>query len=574
MTSPEPSRRLGFAVCTRNRPELLKRCVESLLATTRQIADAVYRVVDDASDDETAAYLADLAGREPRLQWVTSDWQGGITVSFNRAAELLVEAGCDLVFVINDDVHFRREGWAPRYLEAARQSGIQHFNFMDGRNLVGRRELDGITISYHSWVRGCMEVFTREAFEALGGYDASLGDMGCMDTDLADRAIEEGWTDADLEGLARAFPIVDAYGLECMGFCADVDGIREYVADPHPNMGTVASDSGYPNKRIGYNLLADRRLERFEGSRDDPPELTVLVYHQFTDGATPHDPHTDVTHVEDLRDQMELLRLLEYEFVGLQDLADGDLPERSVLVTMDDGYRSQIDLAVPVLGDLGVRPALFLTANRIGSDRHDSHGQLRWLLDHVPFEALSSGYRAWAATCLGEIDVDLLQRVTRTPAGLRHHFRWAVPVRAHAALVESLQRTLGVAVDHEIAASIQPTWDEVLSIAPSVDFGAHGLEHHLLATLDTVDLEREIHQGAEALYDRIGPIDWFAYPYGFQGSFDQRAVMELYRSGYRGAFTAMPARNPLPLSGVYQLDRIPVGDQSAEGLFSALLLQR
>ena len=51
----------------------------------------------------------------------------------------------------------------------------------------------------------------------------------------------------------------------------------------------------------------------------------------------------------------------DYEVVGLDVVLSGKLPRRALLITFDDGYRSFIDVALPILRRLGLPSALFVT---------------------------------------------------------------------------------------------------------------------------------------------------------------------------------------------------------------------
>ena len=51
----------------------------------------------------------------------------------------------------------------------------------------------------------------------------------------------------------------------------------------------------------------------------------------------------------------------DYEIVGLDAVLSGNLPRRALLITFDDGYRSFVDVALPVLRRLGLPSVLFVT---------------------------------------------------------------------------------------------------------------------------------------------------------------------------------------------------------------------
>ena len=88
----------------------------------------------------------------------------------------------------------------------------------------------------------------------------------------------------------------------------------------------------------------------------DTADVAILMYHSFTE-----DPEA-VTGtnalLSDFEAQLQALRDAGYTSVGYDDLMDfvagrGDLPEKAVVITMDDGYADNLTLAAPLLEEYG-----------------------------------------------------------------------------------------------------------------------------------------------------------------------------------------------------------------------------
>lgn len=62
--------------------------------------------------------------------------------------------------------------------------------------------------------------------------------------------------------------------------------------------------------------------------------------------------------------QVRLLRLAGYRFSTLQDAIG--MPGKRAVVTFDDGYRDNIEMAAPVLGRLGVPATVFVVSSDVG----------------------------------------------------------------------------------------------------------------------------------------------------------------------------------------------------------------
>lgn len=93
----------------------------------------------------------------------------------------------------------------------------------------------------------------------------------------------------------------------------------------------------------------------------DERTLRVLMYHKVND--LPENPLTVPVSVFD--EQMALLRELGYQVVGLDAVLEHyvngvPLPPRAVLITFDDGYRDNLENALPVLRRYGYEAVLFV----------------------------------------------------------------------------------------------------------------------------------------------------------------------------------------------------------------------
>lgn len=91
------------------------------------------------------------------------------------------------------------------------------------------------------------------------------------------------------------------------------------------------------------------------------PGATVLIYHRFGEKQY---PSTNVS-LERFREQLEYLKTNHYRVIPLQQLVEHlqnrtRLPERSVVITIDDGYRSIYDHAWPLLQEYGYPFTVFL----------------------------------------------------------------------------------------------------------------------------------------------------------------------------------------------------------------------
>ena len=89
--------------------------------------------------------------------------------------------------------------------------------------------------------------------------------------------------------------------------------------------------------------------------------VPVLVYHQFAEKST----NKMVVSREAFEAQMQLLKDKGYRVITLEQLVDfvdfrGQLPEKAVVITIDDGWRATYDIAFPILKKYGYPATLFV----------------------------------------------------------------------------------------------------------------------------------------------------------------------------------------------------------------------
>lgn len=101
--------------------------------------------------------------------------------------------------------------------------------------------------------------------------------------------------------------------------------------------------------------------------RDDGTRVSVLGYHDFSETL----PETEMRlRTSKFRKQMETIRLLGLSVVSMEDFSswkrgEKDIPEKSVVLTFDDGWKSVYTDAVPVLREFGYPYTIYLYRNYV-----------------------------------------------------------------------------------------------------------------------------------------------------------------------------------------------------------------
>lgn len=155
--------RIGIAITTHNRPEVLKHAIEQHMKHLP--SGALVVVIDDGSSP--AAIVPD------GVKLVRHEQSRGIVASKNASLTALVDAGCEHLFLWDDDAWPIADNWHFPYIESPEPHLA--YQFLD---LAGPRKINDMTVLYrddkhiaYTGQRGVMLYYHRSAIDKVGGFD-------------------------------------------------------------------------------------------------------------------------------------------------------------------------------------------------------------------------------------------------------------------------------------------------------------------------------------------------------------------------------------------------------------------
>jgi peptidoglycan/xylan/chitin deacetylase (PgdA/CDA1 family) len=233
-----------------------------------------------------------------------------------------------------------------------------------------------------------------------------------------------------------------------------------------------------------------------------------------------------------LDEVLTALAQLGFAVVPLDEVPDRlGRPGRFAVLTFDDGYRDNVEHALPVLRRHGAPWALFVTTAFA-----DGGGRLWW----IELEA--------AIAALDRVVLDGLALPAATPEAKQAAFEavyWRLRTGPEARLRAEIARLADEAgIDRAaLVRSLCLSWDDLraLSREPGVTIGAHTLTHPMLAKLDAAAAASEIADSGARIAAEIGrPVRHFSYPVGDAGSAGAREFALARAAGYATAVTTRP----------------------------------
>ena len=198
--------RVGIAITTHQRPEVLKRAIDQHMKHLP--AGALVVVVDDGSSPGAVVPSG--------VQLLRHDKSLGIVASKNASLSVLMEAGCEHLFLWDDDAWPIADDWHQPYIES--QEPHLAYQFLD---LAGRNKLNDLAVLYrderhvaYTGQRGVMLYYHRSAIEKLGGFDSVYGRGMYEHSDFALRIHNAGlttWAYADVTGSEKLIHSLDEH---------------------------------------------------------------------------------------------------------------------------------------------------------------------------------------------------------------------------------------------------------------------------------------------------------------------------------------------------------------------------
>ncbi len=229
------------------------------------------------------------------------------------------------------------------------------------------------------------------------------------------------------------------------------------------------------------------------------------------------------------------------------------LPERSLLVTFDDGLEEQYEHALPVLKKLGIPALFFVNTEPVADSRvstvHKIH-LLRATVDRrVLLETLDNAAREIGVD-VNPSAINVSQAQARHPydtpedARLKYLLNFVLDAEALDRIASACFSKLMPSSEIAISRSLYMSMQQLISLAELGCLGSHGHSHVSFEHLSMSDIRSNIRRASELLRSWTGkPATEFSYPYGTRPACVPEAAAALRAQGLRISFTMERAGN-------------------------------
>lgn len=268
-------------------------------------------------------------------------------------------------------------------------------------------------------------------------------------------------------------------------------------------------------------------------------QSVILTYHRVIDderalltNSHPGIVVSDIVfemHMRTLRRRFNPISLHEFQTHIVQRAA---LPERSCLVTFDDGWIDNYEIAFPILQKYEIPAVIFLPVNFISSDAMFWQEEMRMILTRM----LSSDDEMQLAKLIKILESESTFRKP-TNEDIRSYVEKLKDLSDGEIdlALELVRREFG-SRDESPHYDRYLAWEQVLEMqAAGITFASHALSHRRLCGLSDAQCRTELVTSQTILEERLGhPVRAIAYP---NGDYDERVMKEAKKAGYSMAFS-------------------------------------
>jgi peptidoglycan/xylan/chitin deacetylase (PgdA/CDA1 family) len=235
----------------------------------------------------------------------------------------------------------------------------------------------------------------------------------------------------------------------------------------------------------------------------------------------------------------------ERDVIALEEVAQNPGRRKACAVTFDDGLKSVLDIAHPILSERSLPYTVFVCTDVIAGGPVPWFLRIGQLIDLLGSDRVCQHWRVAGRRLQGKTDAI---------AALKE-----IPLDAVLDGIRELEEQYTISPPHPSGLFL--SMDEVRWLATAgATIGSHTHRHPILSTLSARDQRDEVEKSARLIEKITGrrPLE-FAYPNGTPLDFDSTTIAVLRASGTRLAVTTIQ-RHLKPSDDLFALPRIGLGD--------------
>jgi peptidoglycan/xylan/chitin deacetylase (PgdA/CDA1 family) len=320
---------------------------------------------------------------------------------------------------------------------------------------------------------------------------------------------------------------------------------------------------------LGSQFIAKTRIPQLFHKLAYRDELTIIMYHGIIRSPLVVsdwcfvDEDIFKMQIEYLKRHFEIISLSE----AVERLRNGGIKRPTAVVTFDDGYQNNFDVAFPILCKEKIPATIFLTTGLI--DTNDTVWYCRFHL------ALSQTHRPFVEWNGLKLDLSTLDLKAKASMTIQDDLKELPPQQLMTAIRDIILKLDG---DPDCSIEVDSPYrmlnkNAIAEMAASglVEFGAHTHQHLILSRLSAVGRFNEIRRSIDIIRELTGrQCKYFAYPNGRKQDYDLDSIQHLKACGIQMAVTTISGPNDR-MTPVMELRRYGVGSDLSMAGFQLMV---
>jgi len=296
----------------------------------------------------------------------------------------------------------------------------------------------------------------------------------------------------------------------------------------------------------------------------------IINYHCFVHSYdNVIETHPSVAHlISDFKREIKFLKS-HFEIIPL-DVAVNKIQNKegfdkpTVCITVDDGYKDNYDLLLPVLQEENVTVTIFLSTSVIGTENMNWYDQLANSILHAHDQPFSvKGLLSGKTFLMDSIRTkrSAYVEIVETLKGM--------DILERNQCLEDIKVCLGVP---KVDTRIMLNWDEVCTMSKAgITFGAHTHTHPILTKMPLDEAKKDILRSKQKIEKELGSeVKHFAYPNGREEDFNEDLRQYCKEIGFSSVSTLNYGNNKR-LFDIWRLKRI--SSESPISLFAVNVIR-
>jgi peptidoglycan/xylan/chitin deacetylase (PgdA/CDA1 family) len=255
-----------------------------------------------------------------------------------------------------------------------------------------------------------------------------------------------------------------------------------------------------------------------------------------------------------------------YNIISLQkfveSLKEGKIPERSVVITFDDGFADNYHFAYPILKKFQIPATIFLTTEAIDNRKPIWIQKLNYLVNEFGVDEIIGKIRDSSKYAYFERSIGSGNSDNVSPKQLEQFLTYKIAKNHRQEFLTELYSEFDISMEDIFSSkSVFLSWEEIKKMqADGICFGNHGKSHTPFSVLSKDDQIAEVLNSKSTIVQHLDQ-DFmpFAYPFGQKRDFTNVTKQIVDEAGHSCILTAMSTLNHANTSRM-ELGRIVIGN--------------